>query len=156
MHRHFVAFVAFAVVAGIIVAGCSGSSSQNSSSTSTTTGAATPAHTALPSNAKTPVTFNFSDVSVATSAANTLRLGFDTTNNSQDPLLCDSSEFYVQLDDGTVIPADGSAENSCDPETVDPNSSGKVVMFFDLPKSYTGGVTLFIVINDAVVGQGTT
>ena len=93
---------------------------------------------------------------MATGGANTLRLGFDIMNNSQDPLLCDPSEFNVQLDDNTVIAADDSADNSCDPNSVDPKSTGKSVMYFDVPSNYTGNVTMFMVVDDVVVGQGTT
>lgn len=148
----------------ISIAGCSGSSqgsSSSSSSSSTSTESSpspttAPMHTALPSTAKTPVTFNFNDVAVATGGSNTLRLGFDIANKSSDPQLCDPSEFYVQLDDGTVIAADGSADNTCDPNTVDPSGSGKGVMYFDLPHTYTGGVTMFMVVDDAIVGQSNT
>ena len=157
MHRHLAFAVAVAAVVGL--AGCTGSSQSSSSSSSTTEGGspapAATGHTALPTTAKTPITFNFTDVAIAT-GSNTLRLSFDIANNSQDPLLCDASEFNVQLDDGTVIAADGSADNSCDPDSVDPKTSGKAVMYFDAPSSYTGNVTMFLVVDDVVIGQGTT
>lgn len=158
-------FAILAVICGVVcVAGCTGSSQSSSSSSSSESASsaasaspsAAPLPTALPSSAKTPVTFNFTEVAVATAGSNTLRLGFDIANRSNDPLLCDSSEFYIQLDNGTVVPADGSADNSCDPNSVDPGSTGKSVMYYDLPSGYTGGVTQFIVVNDNVVGQSTT
>jgi hypothetical protein len=139
-------------VAALGLTGCTGSS-QSSASPSPSPA---PLRTALPSGTKTPITFNFSDVAVATAGVNTLRLGFAISNNSKDPQLCDSSEFYAQLDDGTVVPADGSADNSCSPDSVDPNGIGKATMYFDLPHQYTGGVTLFMVVNDAVIGQSST
>jgi len=135
----------------VMVAGCTGSS-QGSSSASPSP----PDHTALPSSAKTAITFNFNDVAISTGGANTLRLGFDIANGSNDPLLCDPSEFNVQLSDGTVIAADASADDSCDPNSVDPQSSGKAVMYFDLPSPYTGTLTMFMVVDDAVIGQGST
>ena len=148
--RAFVTIIGAAAALGL--AGCTGSS-QSSASPSPS---AEPLHTALPSGTKTPITFSFSDVAIATAGANTLRLGFSIVNDSKDPQLCDSSEFYVQLDDGTVIAADGSAENSCSPDSVDPNTTGKATVFFDLPHQYTGNITLFMLVNDAVVGQGST
>ena len=152
MHRH--GLVAIAVGAIVCLAGCGGSGGQGASSSPSP--AAAPVHTALPPTAKTPVTFNFTDVSVASGGSNTLRLGFDIANGTSDPLLCDSSQFSLQLDDNTVLQADGAADSLCNPDTLDPKSNGKAVMFFNLPKAYTGGATLFLVINDDVVGQGLT
>ena len=137
----------------LLFAGCSGSSGGASGAASPT---ASPAHTALPASAKPQITFAFNDVALSTAGTNTLRLGFDITNSSDDPLLCDPSEFNVQLSDGSVIGADASADDNCDPNSVDPHSSGKGVMYFDLPHAYTGAVTMFIVVDDAVVGQGST
>jgi len=151
MHRH--GFLAIAVVAIVCLAGCGGSGGQGASSPSPSAAAA---HTALPNGAKTPVTFNFTDVSVASSGSNTLRLGFDIANGTNDPLLCDVSEFSLQLADNTVLEADSSADSTCDPDTVDPKSNGKAVMFFNLPASYTGSATLLLIIDDQVVGQGST
>jgi len=146
----------FAIVASAIIccAGCGGGSGQGASSSPSPS--AEPVLTALPAGTKTPVTFAFSDVSVATAGANTLRLGFSIANASSDPLLCDVSEFSLQLADNTVLQADSSADSSCDPDTVDPNSSGKAVMYFNLPSGYTGAITLFMIVNDVVVGQGST
>lgn len=151
---HLVRGVA-ACAALILLAACSGGSGGSGGSSSSSPSAA-PAHTALPAGAKTPVTFEFSDVAIATAGSNALRLGFSISNQSTDPQLCDASEFFVQLDDGTVVASDDAAENTCDPSTVDPNGSGKSTIYFDLPHQYTGGITLFMVSNDKVVGQGTT
>ena len=153
------------LLSALALSACTGSqtsssntSSQGTEATEAPSGGAitTAMHTALPANTKTAVTFTVSDVAVSSSGANTLRLGFTINNASNNPVLCDASEFNVQTDDGQVVPADGSAENTCDPETVDPHGSGKATMFFDLPAGYTGGLTLFLVINDNVIGQGTT
>ena len=134
-----------------LASGCSGSG-QGSASASPSP----PDHTALPATSKTLVTFQFNDVAVASGGSNTLRLGFAITNSSDDPILCDPSEFNIQLDDGTVVTADASADDTCDPNSIDPHSDGKATMFFDLPHPYTGGVTMFVVDNDTVIGQGST
>lgn len=155
MNRHPESFTACAIVV-FCLAGCGGSGGGGGNASSSPSSSAAPTHTALPAGTKTPVSFTFSDVAIASGGANTLRLGFTIQNQAQDPALCDYSEFAVQLDDGTVVPADGSAENVCDPDTVDPNTSGKATMYFDLPHPYTGNVTLTMVVNDAVIGQGTT
>ena len=143
--------VVTACSAAIALAGCSGSGSGSASASPSP-----PDHTALPATTKTQVTFQFTDVAIATGGSNTLRLGFAITNASDDPLLCDPSEFNVQLSDGSVIGADASADDTCDPGSVDPHADGKATMFFDLPHAYTGPVILFMVVNDAVIGQGTT
>jgi hypothetical protein len=152
MHR--LGLLPIAAVAIVCLAGCGGGNGQGASSSPSP--AAAPSHTALPASTKTPVTFNFTDVAVASAGSNTLRLGFDIANGMADPLLCDASEFSLQLDDNSVVEADGSADSICTPDTVDPNSNGKAVMFFNLPPSYTGGATLILVVNDAVIGQGAT
>lgn len=142
-----------AVVATIAVAGCSGGSGGASNSPSPSP---SPAQTALPAGTKTPVTFTFTDVAVATGGNNTLRVGFTIINSTDDPQLCDPSEFSIQLSDGTVIADDDSADNQCTPNTVDPRSTGQAQMYFDLPHPYTGDVTLMMIVDDKVVGQGTT
>jgi len=152
MHRH--GLLTITAAASICLAGCGGGNGQGTSSSPSPSAA--PLHTALPASTKTQVTFNFTDVAVASAGSNTLRLGFDIANGTTDPLLCDASEFSLQLDDNSVIEADGSADSICTPDTVDPNSNGKAVMFFNLPPSYSGGATLILVVNDAVIGQGTT
>ncbi|HYK53790.1 MAG TPA: hypothetical protein VEV38_09700 [Candidatus Eremiobacteraceae bacterium] len=143
--------VVVACSAALMLAGCSGSGSGSASASPSP-----PDHTALPATSKTLVTFQFNDVAIASGGSNTLRLGFAITNASDDPLLCDPSEFNIQLSDGTVIAADGSADDTCDPGSVDPHADGKATMYFDLPHAYTGPVIMFLVVNDAVVGQSTT
>jgi len=110
----------------------------------------------LPAGTKTAVTFQFTDVAVASGGGHLLRLGFTMNNGSGDPQLCDSSLFSLQLSDGTVLDADASANAQCDPDMIDPGSQGKSTMYFNLPKDYTGPVTLFMVVDDKIVGQGTT
>jgi hypothetical protein len=139
--------------AAIALAGCSGGSGSASSSPSPSP---SPAQTALPAGTKTPVTFTFTDVAVATGGSNTLRLDFTIINSTDDPQLCDPSEFSIQLSDGTVIADDDSADNQCTPNTVDPRSTGQARMYFDLPHPYSGVVTMMMIVDDKVVGQGTT
>ena len=101
--------------------------------------------------------FQFSDVAVTTSGAPVLRLGFSIKNGSPDPLLCEEANFTLQLADGSVINPDAGAENRCDPDTIDPGSTGKGTMFFDLKNGYSGPITLIMRDSDnAVIGQGTT
>lgn len=142
------------LVAGALLcsAGCGGSASSSASPSPSPS----PLQTALPAGTKTPVTFTFSDVAVATAGNNTLRLGFTIVNAADDPQLCDASEFSVQLSDGTVVSADDSADNTCTPNTVDPRSTGTAIMFFDLPRPYTGPLTLMMNIDGTIVGQGST
>jgi hypothetical protein len=148
------AIISAACAAAMFLTACTGGGSGGASASPSPS--AVPAQTALPANAKTPVTFTFSDVSVATAGAHTLRLGFTLANGSADPQLCDPSEFSIQLDDGTVIQADASADNTCTPDSVDPSTTGNVTMFFDLPASYAGGVTLMMIVDDKIIGQGST
>ena len=148
MNRSIVVSACSVVIA---IAGCGGSGSGSSSASPSP-----PDHTALPATSKTLVTFQFNDVAVATGGSNALRLGFAITNASDDPLLCDPSEFSIQLSDGSVVAADASADDTCDPGSVDPHADGKSTMYFDLPHPYTGPVILFMVVNDNVIGEGTT
>ncbi len=120
--------------------------------------AATSTPTAAPDYAeakKTPVIFEFSDIAVTTSGPTLLRLGFTLRNGTKDALLCDPSEFSVVLSTGDIVNADTSAENICQPDTVDPNVIGKATMFFDLKSAYSGPVTLVMTIDNKVVGRGT-
>ena len=162
-------FLALLVVLPTLCFGCS-HKEQTTSNSSSSEGAATTETVASPlvsaepqasiaaysSVGKTLVTFNFTDVAVTTSGAPLLRLGFDMKNGENDPLLCDPSEFLVQLADGSTIAADAGAEDTCTPDTVDPGATGKVVMFFDLKNAYSGPVTLLMSVNNAVVGRGST
>jgi hypothetical protein len=134
-----------------LASGCTGGG-QGSASASPSP----PDHTALPATSKTLVTFQFNDVEVASGGSNALKLGFAITNASDDPILCDPSEFNIQLDDGSVVTADASADDTCDPSSIDPHSDGKATMYFDLPHPYTGNLIMFVVDNDVVIGQGTT
>jgi len=162
MHKR--QFVALVIVLPILLCGCSHKEQTTTNSSSSEGGVTSETATTAPASAeavatslgKTPVTFNFTDVAVTSSAAPLLRLGFDMKNGASDPLLCDASEFSVQLADGTSIAADTGAEDTCTPDTVDPGSTGKVVMFFDLKNAYTGPVTLLMSVNNAVVGRGST
>lgn len=149
------------LIAGI-AAGCT--PKEQTSSGSEATGSSTPAATessaqAAPSAAAKQnlyVTFQFNDVAVTTSAAPVLRLGFVVKNGGSDPLLCEESGFSLQLADGSTLEPDAGAENRCDPDTIDPGSSGKGTMFFDLKSGYTGSVTLLMSDNDTIIGRGTT
>ena len=85
-----------------------------------------------------------------------MRLGFTIKNNGQDPVLCEEGNFTLQLANGTVLDPDSGAENRCDPDTIDPGSSGKGTMFFDIPGGYSGSVVLIMTDNGAVIGRGTT
>ena len=102
------------------------------------------------------VTFQFSDIAVTTSSPAVLRLGFTAKNAGADPILCTESSFSLQLSDGTVLTPDSGAENRCDPDTIDPGSTGKVTMFFDLKNAYSGPVTVIMRDNtNAIIGEGT-
>ncbi|MBV8340204.1 MAG: DUF4352 domain-containing protein [Candidatus Eremiobacteraeota bacterium] len=128
-----------------------------SSTTTEATATAEQAATSAPaSGGKQDVAFTFNDVAVTTSGAPVLRLGFDLKNNGQDPLLCEEDDFSLQLSDGSSKDPDSGAENNCNPDTIDPGSTAKVTMFFDLPSGYTGPVTLVMSENGSVVGRGTT
>ena|SRR5579864_3599766 len=161
--------LALLMAAPLILFGCSHkeqTSTSSSSNESTTESASASAETTpSPEAAASAVAvttgptfaaFNFNDVAVTSSAAPLLRLGFDLKNNGTDPLLCDPTEFAVQLSDNSTISADTGAEDTCDPDTIDPGSTGKVVMYFDLKSAYSGPVTLIMTANNAVVGKGTT
>lgn len=102
------------------------------------------------------VEFAFNDVAVATSGTNLLRLGFTVHNISKDPVQCDPSEFSITLSDGTVIPADQSAENKCTPDSIDPGTTGTARAYFVLKPGYTGPITLSMAANGAIVGKGDT
>ncbi|MBC5805714.1 MAG: hypothetical protein DLM53_08325 [Candidatus Eremiobacter antarcticus] len=148
----------------LLTAGCThkDESSSTSQTTEQTPAAELSAAAARkrPSGAPVPVpsahavTFQFSDVAVTNTGL--LRLKFTMANAGSDPILCDASEFSIQLSGGLSIPADPGAEDTCDPDTVDPGSSGKAVMYFDLHRQYVGPVKLLLTANNAVIGQGTT
>jgi len=120
-----------------------------------------PAQTATPSPAvslaplpvRADVTFNFTDISETTNGT-LLRLRFTAHNTSKDPIQCDPSEFSLQFPDGSVVQADQSAENKCDPDSIDPGATSKATVFFDLKGGYTGPITLMMTANGMIVGKG--
>lgn len=135
--------------------GCTKQSQSGTQSTTTSAGTMTPVPDSV--RAQESVTFNFTDVAVSTSGNPVLRLGFDAKNNGKDPALCDESSFSAELSDGSVLPPDAGAQNVCDPDSIDPGATSKVVMFFDLPNGYSGPVTVYMRSSDnTLVGQGTT
>lgn len=157
-------YVGMLVAAALLVSACThkDQTTTSNSSGTTTTDVATSASTATTS-AATPVPngpsiakFTFTDVAVTTSGTPVLRLGFDVKNTGGDPLLCDASEFSVQLSDNSTIPVDSSADVSCTPDTIDPGATAKGVMFFNLKGPYSGPATLIMTVNNGVAGTGTT
>jgi hypothetical protein len=149
MHRSIIA-IGCGVVLIFAAAGCSKKESTNAPA------GASPTASAAPLPLRTAVTINFDDVSISSSGPPILRLRLTIHNISKDPVQCDPSEFSVQLPDGTVAQADLSAENKCTPDSLDPGAEGKAVVFFNLPTSSPGTVTLSMTANDAVVGRSAT
>jgi len=151
------------LLAAIILttASCTHKEQTTTSGSESAGAAASPSANEQPSTApeasvKQYVTFQFSDVAVTTSSPAVLRLGFTIKNDGSDPLLCTESSFSLQLSDGTTLAPDSGAENRCDPDTIDPGSSAKVTMFFDLNNAYSGPVTVIMRDNtNAIVGEGT-
>ena len=153
-----------AIAAGLLLAlsSCGSSSSSQTSSTATTaeatsaeaTSAATTAP-AIPPAGTTPVVITFDQVAVA-SSANALRTDLELKNTSKDPVLCDPSEFSIQLGSASPIDADTSAAVECQPDSIDPGTTGKATMYFDIPGGYTGPVTVLLTVDGAIVGEGTT
>jgi hypothetical protein len=138
--------------------GCgSGGSSQSSSTTTSESSAPTEASptAATPEAGPLPIAITFDQVAIA-SGAGTLRLDMELKNVSKDPVQCDPSEFSVQLGDASPIDADTSAAVSCDPDSVDPGTTGKATMFFDIPGDYTGPVTVTLTVDGERAGSGTT
>jgi hypothetical protein len=129
----------------------SGSESTSPASTSTEAEA-----TVAPApSGKLYVTFQFSDISVTSSGAPVLRLGFSIKNAGADPVLCTESAFSLELADGTVLTPDAGAENRCDPDTIDGGSTGKGTVFFDLGNTYSGTVKLIMRdSSNVIVGEG--
>ena len=139
------------VVLLIVTAGCS-----KKESTSAPAGGASAAASQAPLPVKTAVMINFNDVSVSTAGPPILRLGFSIRNISKDPVTCDASEFTIQLPDGSTVSADESAENKCDPDLLDPGTTGKVTVFFNLPTSSPGTITMSMMANNAIIGRQST
>jgi Domain of unknown function (DUF4352) len=139
--------------------GCgSSSSSSNSASQATPTPptgdmTTTEPPTTAPANAAIVITFD--EVAVAGSA-NALRANMELKNISKDPVQCDPSEFTLQLGDASPLDADTSADVVCSPDSIDPGTTGKATIYFDIPGGYTGPATVYLTVDDKVVGQGTT
>jgi len=112
-----------------------------------------PAVSIAPLPVRADVTFNFTDVSETTNGT-LLRLRFEAHNTSKDPIQCDPSEFSIQFPDGRAVQADQSAENKCDPDSIDPGATSNATIFFDLKGGYTGPVTLMMTTNGVIVGKG--
>lgn len=144
-----------------MIAGCTHKEQTTSSGSESAATAASPESGQTPTAAPGPsvklyITFQFSDIAVTTSSPAVLRLGFTVKNGGADPILCTESAFSLQLSDGTILPPDSGAENRCDPDTIDPGSTGKGTMFFDLKSAYSGAVTLIMRDNaNAIIGEGT-
>jgi hypothetical protein len=102
-----------------------------------------------------PVVITFDQVAIA-SGAGALRVDMELKNNSKDPVQCDPSEFSAQLGDASPIDADTSAAVSCDPDSIDPGTTGKATMFFDVPGDYKGPVSVTLTVDGNAVGSGTT
>jgi hypothetical protein len=147
---------AFSICAIALLVGCgSGSSSQ---STTTTEASSAPGESPTPAMqpiGNTPVVITFDQVAIA-SGAGALRLDMELKNTSKDPVQCDPSEFTAQLGAASPIDADTSAAVSCDPDSIDPDTTGKATMFFDVPGDYKGPVSVTLTVDGKVVGSGTT
>ena len=157
MNRRIIA-IAFSACTFAFSAGCGGGGSSSQSSSSTTTQSGTPSEAASPgvqSDANLPVVITFDQVAIA-SEAGALRLDMELRNRSKDPVQCDPSEFSAQLGEASPIDADTSAAVSCDPDSVDPGTTGKATMFFDVPGDYKGPVTVTLTVDGKPVGSGTT
>jgi len=138
------------------LAGCGGGASSKTSTTTESTNAMESSPTpVVQSNATMPIVISFDQVAVA-AGAGALRLDMELKNRSKDPVQCDPSEFSVQLGSATPIDADTSAAVSCDPDSVDPGTTGKATMFFNIPGDYKGPATVTLTVDGQVVGSGTT
>jgi hypothetical protein len=142
--------------------GCGGGGNSASQATPTpTTGdmtATEPATTSEPSTtapANTAIVITFDQVAVA-SGAGALRAEMELKNVSKDPVQCDPSEFTLQLGSATPIDADTSAAVECNPDSIDPGTTGKATIFFDVPSGYTGPATVYLTVDNKVEGEGTT
>jgi len=149
------------VAAILIATGCShkeqpAEGGGAATSTAAPSAAAEQASTSAPTGGKLTMGLTFDDVAVTTSGAPVLRLGFTAKNNGPDPVLCEEGSFSLQLTNGSSLDPDAGAENRCDPDTIDPGTSGKGTMFFDIPNGYSGPVTLVMTDNGNVIGRGTT
>jgi uncharacterized protein DUF4352 len=149
----------FSLGLSALLVGC-GSGGGNAGARSSPTSASTDSTdaspmAAIPEAGPLPIAITFDQVAIA-SGAGTLRLDMELKNTSKDPVQCDPSEFSAQLGSASPIDADTSAAVSCDPDSVDPGTTGKATMFFDIPGDYTGPVTVTLTVDDKLVGSGTT
>ncbi len=153
-HLHRSALLACLVFA---VTGCggSGNNASQASPTSAADESSAPQSAPTMSAADKAVEISFDQVQVATSAG-TLRTDVQIKNISKDPVQCDPSEFSVQLGSATPIDADTSAAVDCEPDSIDPGTTGKATMYFDIPGDYTGPATVILTVDDTIVGEGTT
>jgi hypothetical protein len=133
-----------AAVAAVVItaAACRSTSHGTAASEQVSPKPATPIPAAV--RAKEYVAITFTDVAMTTAGAPVVRLRFVAKNNGSDPVLCDESQFSLQLANGTTLAADPGANNVCDPDTIDPGATSNIVMFFDLPAGYAGSVTLIM------------
>ena len=150
----------------VVLFGCGSSSNSSNSSSSDTTSQATASPSASDTTAAEPVTtattpanaavvISFDQLAVAGSAG-ALRADMEIKNISKDPVQCDPSEFTLQLGDATPLDADTSAAVECNPDSIDPGTTGKATIYFDIPNNYTGPATVYLTVDDKVVGQSTT
>ena len=149
---------AFSVCAIVLVAGCGGSGSSSSQTSTTDESSSTSDSSPTPvtqSDAKLPIVITFDQVAVS-SGAGALRLDMELKNRSKDPVQCDPSEFSAQLGSASPIDADTSAAVTCDPDSVDPGTTGKATIFFDVPGDYKGPVSVTLTVDGEFVGSGTT
>ena len=109
----------------------------------------------ISSGANLPVAITFDQVAIA-SGAGALRVDMELKNTSKDPVQCDPSEFSAQLGSASPIDADTSAAVTCDPDSIDPGTTGKATMYFDIPGDYKGPVSVTLTVDGTVVGSGTT
>ena len=156
-HRLFSTVVCICAFASL--AGC-GSGGGESSAQSSPTSASTDAMESSPtpfmqSNAKLPIVITFDEVAVA-AGAGALRINMELKNQSKDPVQCDPSEFSAILGSASPIDADTSAADSCDPDSVDPGTTGKATIFFNVPGDYKGPLTVNLTVDGEVVGSGAT
>jgi hypothetical protein len=156
MNRRLVAS-AFSACAFTLLVGCgsSGSSSQSTTTTETSSAPDVSPMAAIPSAANLPIVITFDQVAIA-SGAGALRVDMQLKNNSKDPVQCDPSEFTAQLGAASPIDADSSAAVSCDPDSIDPGTTGKATMFFNVPGDYKGPVSVTLTVDGNRVGLGTT
>jgi hypothetical protein len=118
----------------------------------TTTEPVTTSEPTTTSAANAAIVISFDEVAVAGSA---LRSEMELKNVSKDPVQCDPSEFTLQLGDATPLDADESAAVECNPDSIDPGTTGKATIYFDIPGGYTGPATVYLTVDDQVVGQRT-